>query len=208
MHVDIRGQRFVRLVAVEVVGSAYGGKRTWRCLCDCGREVVVAGNSLRTGNTKSCGCLHRERAVAWGKSRKRHGRSASPTWKTWRSMLSRAHFGSSKDRSNYLDRGIDVCERWLKFENFLEDMGERPDGLSLDRVNNERGYSKENCRWATHHQQARNRRTSRLITVKGETMTLAEWCERIGIDRGTVSSRLRAGLTPEQALFSPVRGSR
>lgn len=145
--------------------TCYGGTQvkpsgqkycTWVCLCACGNVITVAASALRQGATQSCGCLQKERASS---SSKKHGASRSPSYSSYRKMLERCLIESCAAYENYGGRGITVCDRWLEsYENFLEDMGERPEGLSLDRIDNSLGYSVENCRWATKSVQGFNRR--------------------------------------------------
>lgn len=105
---------------------------------------------------------------------------------------------------NYGGRGITVCKRWMKFNNFLADMGERPDGMSIDRVDNNRGYSKDNCRWATRKEQCRNKRNSHLITFRNKTMILSEWAKEIGTTPTTLTERLRRGWNEEKTISAPI----
>jgi hypothetical protein len=127
----------------------------------------------------------------------------SPEHATWTNMLQRCR-PESADRAMYFDRGIRVCDRWLTFDNFIADMGPRPVGGSLDRRDNAKGYSPDNCRWATASEQARNRRSARLVTALGETMTLAAWAERTGINYATLKQRLKLGWSPDRAMSEPV----
>lgn len=108
-------------------------------------------------------------------------------------MKSRCLNKNKKSYSDYGGRGIKVCDRWMKFENFLEDMGERPAGMSLDRIDNNGNYCKENCRWATNHQQANNKRSNRLVTFHGVTKSASEWADDLGINRATLYDRLYRG---------------
>lgn len=168
--VDLASQRFGRLVVTKRAGTNSSGEATWLCACDCGASHVARGLYLRRGVTKSCGCLRRDIArkmLTESRFSRKHGHGAvgrlTPTYRSWRAMIQRCNYRCQPNYANYGGRGIRVCDRWLKFENFLADMGERPDGLTLDRIDNERGYSKDNCRWATRAQQDSNRRKRRRV---------------------------------------------
>lgn len=153
------GKRFGRLlVTSKGKNRIYGRKKqtSWVCKCDCGNTTVVMRHSLTCGLTKSCGCLQREVAVIVNTT---HGMSESKTYNTWRGMIDRCSSPSHEAYKHYGGRGIIVCERWLTFENFLADMGERPAGLSIDRYpNNDGNYEPGNCRWATPKEQRANQR--------------------------------------------------
>lgn len=159
--IDLTGQRFGRLVAIEVAGR--GKYRLWKCRCDCGKSTVVDGASLRTGNTRSCGCLMLSVNTQHGHAG--NGRMSS-TYKTWVSIRERCRNTRSKHYQKYGGRGIKVCDRWQTFDNFLADMGERPsDKSSIDRINNNGNYEPGNCRWATPKEQARNTRATKLTEL-------------------------------------------
>src|SRR4030067_2040118 len=169
---DITGQVFGRLTVIHKAWSDEHGI-TWSCKCACGNQYAVYGHSLRSGKTKSCGCWHREHS---GQINKSHGRSSTPEYSVWEAMRARCTNPSNKHYKNYGGRGVGVCVSWIKFSNFFADMGQRPSSLhSLERVDNDLGYSPENCRWATRKEQQNNMRTNRRLTYKGTTRTVAQW---------------------------------
>ncbi len=128
----------------------------------------------------------------------------SPTYHSWAGMTARCTNEGHRNYALYGGRGITVCDRWLSFPNFLADMGEKPRGLSLDRIDGNGNYEPSNCRWATATEQARNRSNTRTLTLNGETRPLAEWAERTGIHPATLSDRVHHGWTDERALTEPV----
>jgi hypothetical protein len=157
------GQRFGRLTVVSGPISDGSGHRKWFCVCDCRGTALIATKRLRNGHTRSCGCLVQDTARENGRHSKgapRHGMSRTSTHNIWKSMISRA---TGKESVNVRERyqHIAVCDRWRVFENFLADMGVRPAGLTLERVDNSRGYEPSNCKWATYTEQSRNRRPRR-----------------------------------------------
>ena len=205
------GERFGRLVVIKEAGRVHKslrapmGQRTWLCRCDCGAETVVKDCSLHAGVTKSCGCLHKEiMAVCMT----RHGKCGSPEYSAYKGMMKRCHSENSKNSAeykNYGGRGIKVCKRWRnRPENFIADMGRKPDGTSLDRINSDGPYSPENCRWATRIQQNRNTSRNRLIEFGGKTKCVAEWAEILGIKYSTLMNRLHRHNYSAAYFFIPA----
>lgn len=189
---DLTGQRFGRLLVKCLSHIDKQRHSNWSCLCDCGESKVVTRGNLKKGNVKSCGCLFGE-----GNNRKHGHRTKAKTSKvymTWGRMVKRCYNKNDSSYSRYGGRGISVCKRWLIFENFLENMGEPPTkNHSIDRINNDGNYCKSNCRWATSKQQQRNTRNNLMITHNGQTFCLAEWSERTGIKKHSISQRLKQG---------------
>lgn len=175
--INLTGKRFGYWVVLERTGADRSGKPTWLCRCECGTERIVTGSNLRGGYSKSCGCVLVEQLT-------KHGKFNSPEYKIWSAMIQRCTNPNSQNYHRYGGRGVRVCERWLKFENFLADMGERPDGTTLDRVDNDGNYEVTNCRWATRETQYRNRSTNRNITYHGIEMCLTDWASilKVGVE--------------------------
>lgn len=201
---DHTGERYGRLV---VLGDAPDKKSKGRinrmlfCQCDCGEQHTTYLHSIRAGVATSCGCFAREES---GRRNRTHGMSGAPEYNVWHSMLKRAR--GTCDKSRYAERGIGVCERWEKsFEAFLEDMGHRPDGHSIDRIDNNGDYCPENCRWADHKTQSRNKQETLYGTYQGVTKPLATWSEEFGIEHSALRGRIRLGWTLDRALETPYK---
>lgn len=172
----------------------------WLCKCTCGNTTVVKGAHLRDGSTKSCGCLVK---IAAKELMTTHGYTGTPTYNSYVSMKKRCTYRGSKDYPLYGGRGVRVCDRWLHdFNNFLTDMGERPDGTTLDRIDPDGDYDPCNCRWATYKEQSLNKRNTAKCTVEGVTKTLQEWELISGIRWETIKERLKRGWKPYDAVFT------
>lgn len=175
---------------------------TWICRCACGATVTVDAAHLKTGRTKSCGCLNAEQRTTANLS---HGKYGTTENAIWRSMVQRCMNPKNDAYPLYGGRGITVCARWREsFENFYADMGPRPRGTSLDRIDNDGHYAPSNCRWATKSEQARNKSTTRMVSYKGRRISLVELSEATGIAYTTLCGRIRRGY-PDARLPEPKR---
>lgn len=202
------GKTFDRLTVEANAGSrgqSGSQRRYWLCLCICGNRVEVPTSHLRNGNTRSCGCFHLETVTANGYGQI-HGHAVNstttPTYVSWVSMRQRC-----RENPSYIRRGITVVRRWERFENFLADMGERPEGTTLERVDNEGPYAPWNCRWADAFVQLNNRSNSWFETFDGRTQTVAQWAREYGIPATRLYDRLGRGWDFERALTEVPRGS-
>lgn len=202
---DYIGKRYGRLTILSYESMDKNHHRKFKCLCDCGKLKVTSIFSLKNGDTQSCGCIQKEKAAA---RFMKHGLSKTPTWVSWMEMKRRCINKKRNRASRYFLRGITFCERWLDFENFLEDMGERPMGYSLDRIDNDKDYYKENCKWSLPKEQARNRSTNTIITYKGESKCLSAWAEEYNIEQSVLRGRLyKSRWDMEKALTTKIRYS-
>jgi hypothetical protein len=205
---DLRGQSFGRLVAQRYLGGS-----RWECLCACGRVTSIESYSLTSHHTQSCGCTRHVHSIS-NSYNTIHGLSTHPIYQRWRSMLKRCYLRTDGNFPNYGGRGITVCERWRdSVTNFYADMGDPPPGMQLERRDNNQGYCPANCMWASPQQQARNRRSSHLLTYNGETHTIAAWAEtgplqRLRIPASLLYLRIYQGWSIERALTTPPRVTR
>jgi hypothetical protein len=200
------GQRFTRLVVREAAEPLMqpNGARVSRslCQCDCGTLIVVRNNALKRNNTRSCGCLAKETK---GKNTKTHGESGSKLYYIWQNIKSRCSNPKAKNYKYYGGRGIKVCKEWQEsFETFVIDIGERPPGYSLDRINNNGNYEPGNIRWVPQEKQALNTRKNRYVEWNGELLILAEAVRRSGLPYSRVINRLNSGWSVDKALTTPL----
>jgi hypothetical protein len=185
------------------------------CRCVCGTERRISTSNLAKGHTKSCGCL---KAGLVSAAQKRHGATVSNDGKKtreysiWRGMKTRCLNPNHSSYAKYGAKGITVCSRWIEsFNAFLSDMGECPEGFSIDRIDNHGGYEPGNCRWANRTTQAQNRDTVKWLTFDGETLCISDWAKRFGVTDSAISYRLNRGWTVEKTLatpFDPKKGSK
>ena len=203
--IDLTGRKFGRLTVISRGDNTKNKRIRWHCQCDCGGDALVVGAHLKNGNTQSCGCIHKKGLVERQTS---HGMSETAEYATWMHMKQRCDNISDKDYKDYGGRGIEVCDRWRKFENFYEDMGPRPKGASINRINNDGNYEPGNCEWAGGKDQARNKSNNCMIEYDGQIKCLQAWADKSGIPRGTIKYRITHGWTVKQALETPVKGAK
>lgn len=202
--INISGDRFGRLVAIGPVGRSPKSGIQWLCRCDCGKTTIVVSPSLRTGRTKSCGCIQKEFP---SRGNTTHGMSRQPLYQVWYSIIRRCTNPDDKRYPYYGGRGITICEEWRHgFKAFHDYVSQLPHcgekGYSLDRIN--AGYSPGNVRFSTSKEQSRNKRNNRMITHDGLTMCLTDWATRIQVPYGTLYDRLYVqGWDAERALTTP-----
>lgn len=190
------GERFDRLLVIEEAGRTKHGSVLWKCLCDCGNTKEVTTNRLRIEHVRSCGCLLAEQRVKNVRMHhekiKTHGLghgNYTKTYKTWCSMRERAKHYRTNGR--YKELGITICSRWDSYENFLADMGERPDGKTLDRIDTFGNYEPTNCRWATAKEQMRNRTNTVYLVVNGKRISSTQFAEMHGLVKENIYSYIK-----------------
>lgn len=212
--IDLTGKRFGRLVAIEreeSINKSGNSWTVWKCQCDCGNVISVCTHLLRSGRTKSCGCLKIERD---SERHIKHGMHDKKLYYVWRSMKSRCYNTNEKSYHNYGARGITVCDEWKDdFQAFYDwsikngyNENAKHGECTLDRIYNDKGYSPDNCRWVTLKEQQRNKRTNHLMTYNGKTQTVIQWAEETGIKKETLYARvLTLGWSDEKAITTPVK---
>lgn len=201
---DLAGQRFGKLLVLiktEKPTHAKSNSAHFLCKCDCGKEKIIRSDSLRTGKSKSCGCGIVE-AQKRDPHYTTHKMSKSRAYKSWGGMIQRCENPNNGQHRNYGARGITVCERWHKFENFLADMGEPPPKHSIDRIANNGNYEPGNCKWATQKEQNNHYRRNIFIEYNGQNKTLLSWTEELHLPYKATWQRLRRGWSVESAFTS------
>lgn len=202
--IDLSEKVFGRLTVRFKDGVKSNGAVKWCCACECGKITSVDSNALRSGHTMSCGCLGRENNIkaitSYGYTKRGN---YHPLYTTWGQMRHRCNSPGFRQFNDYGGRGISVCDRWSGrdgFANFVSDMGERPEGHTLDRIDNDGNYSPENCRWATQSAQHCNTRVNRFVQAFGESQTISTWSKRFGVGHQTITGRIARGVDPEIAV--------
>lgn len=194
MKVNLEGQLFNNLRVIKMT-QVKNTNSHWLCECLlCGNLTEVSRPNLKSGNTQDCGCTKSQKISA---KLIRHGQSKSSTWNSWFSMKKRISLG---EKHSKIYGQITIDPSWDVFENFLRDMGERPKGMTIDRIDNTKGYFKENCKWSTQAEQNRNRSNNVILTFDGKSMCATDWASHIGIHRDTIRRRIKRGLPIEKVL--------
>lgn len=191
---DISGQRYGRLTAKKIIGKSKNGTAIWQCQCDCGNMTEILSTVLKSGETKSCGCLLKERVA---ETSRRHGMYGTRIYEIWRKMRRRCRCESEKAYKDYGGRGIKVCDEWndaktgfLIFYQWAMENG-YADDLTIDRIDVNGNYEPNNCRWATVKEQANNRRNNRKVTYEGETKTVSEWADILDVNQCILWHKLK-----------------
>lgn len=191
MFIDLTGMKFNKLTVQSKSDFKKHSNIYWNCICDCGNFHLIDSHSLKSGHTKSCGCFKKEMA---GIQRKTHGHSKTKIYMLWGKMIERCTKKNSKDYKYYGARGITVCDEWMDFNVFLNDMGHPCRGMSLDRKDNNQGYSKENCKWSTREEQTNNMRSNILIKIPETTMTMAQFSIFINSNYDSLRGKIDRGM--------------
>ena len=201
---DCKNKRYGRATAIEDVGKDKNNNRLWLCKCDCGRIFTTTARRLNSGHTQSCGCLRDDTTSSHFR---KHGLSETRLNRIWRNIKTRCCNPLNPEYSRYGGRGISICKLWyddfMSFYDWSLNNGYSEE-KTIDRIDNSKGYSPDNCRWTDYKTQSRNRRSNILITFNGERHPLIEWCEKYGSKYSTVYNRIRRGWGFEKALFTPI----
>lgn len=203
---DLTGTRYGRLTVKSYAGQASNGHSLWTCICDCGNVTVVSGSNLQCGKQVSCGCKRRDQV---GRLNRTHAASKSRLYRIWCNIISRTENPRIKSYRYYGAKGVKMCDEWRNSFDAFRDWSMShgyAEHLTIERLDNNKGYSPENCRWATWKEQFNHRTCSHLLTFNGRTQSIALWAEECNLPKGTVYRRLYDGWAIERALTEPVRG--
>ena len=190
--IDLTGQKFGKLMVLKRTGTSKDGQAVWECECECGNRSYVDGKSLRTGNTKTCGCsrsLPRPQRI-------KHGKCGTRLYRIWGNMLHRCYGTNDIEKYSYYGgRGIRVCDDWRDFSNFMNwaNSAGYNDNLTIDRIDVNGNYCPENCQWATVKAQCANRRSNHFVKENGELHTVTDWAKKLGVSHSTIIKRLKKG---------------
>lgn len=205
---DLTNKKFGLLTVIEMTDKrGHGGSVIWKCKCECGAFAYIEGSRLK--QHKSCGCLCKARSDDFGNRMSKHSESKSRLYRIWNNMKSRCYNNNDQRYYDYGGRGITVCDEWrnnyINFANWAKENGYN-DKLSIDRINNNGNYEPQNCKWSTNQEQAINKRSNKLLTYQGRTMTMKEWAKELNMPYGCLQTRLLRGWGVERALTTPVQG--
>lgn len=203
--VDISGEKYGRLTPLYRVDNDKYGHTSWMCKCDCGAMKVVSTNDMRTGKSRSCGCLEKENRGLFGtRSKRTHQMKGTRLYRIWQGAKNRALNQNDKHWPDYGGRGITICDEWkTSFEAFRDwalANGYKED-LTIDRIDVNGNYCPENCRWVPQAEQQRNKRNNRYYTYNGKTQLIPAWAKEFGVTDSTIRSRIRRGEKPEKVFF-------
>lgn len=202
--IDLTGQKFGRLTVIERAENGKQGHTYWLCKCICGNKTIVRGNHLRKGLIRSCGCLESENRKTMSTT---HGLTKTRLYNIWGHIIQRCTNPNSKNYERYGGRGITICEKWRNdFVSFYEwaiNNGYKED-LTIDRIDNNKGYFPDNCRWTDKITQANNTRSNRFLTFNNKTQTIAQWARELELNANRIGDRLNHGWSIEKALTTPI----
>lgn len=209
-YINLTGQKFGRLTVIEECGRTKNRSTIWLCKCDCGNEHKVTTAHLKNGSIRSCGCLRKETTT---EKNYKHGLSDNRLYPIWKSIKDRCYRKNNNHYKDYGARGIILCDEWQNFENFYNwamrngyDITAPKGECTIDRIDPNGNYEPNNCRWVSSTVQQRNKRNNHYLTYNGETRPVTEWAEILGINKGTLESRIvRYGWSVEKALETPVK---
>lgn len=199
------GEQYGRLTVIySTLGKLYGKTCSMAyCKCSCGNYTCKKLNAMRFGLIRSCGCLDMESKKSSATKAIKHGKSGTKTYKVWKSIRRRIYNPHEHNYDRYGGRGLTLSQEWNDYAVFLKDMGECPPGLTIDRIDNDKGYCKENCRWTTYGQQMRNTRRTHFVDVLGKKMCIADIVIMSGLPRATITNRLKKGWLIDDIILTP-----